>query len=71
MKRVIAITYDDGCPESKYLIDRENEQYAYITSGWDGQKMRYDKVNNQLEIMKRSGEYQATTDCIIQIDIID
>jgi|GEM_PF-6011224 len=71
MSKVIAITYDDGCGESRYLIDKEDDRYVYMTSGWTGQRMRYDKDENCLELRLCNGSYQTTTDCIIQTDITD
>lgn len=71
MKRVISITYDgDGC-ESKHLIDGEDDQYVYFTSEWHGQHMRYNKLENLLEILGLDGLYHPTTDCILQVDITD
>lgn len=42
-----------------------------MTSGWDGQKMRYNKDKNCLEFEHQEGTYKQTEDHIIKVDITD
>lgn len=71
MKKIIIITYDDGAIGNRYLIDKEDQRYFYMTNGFDGQEMRYDRQTNKIEFLGRNGAYSPTTDKIIEVNIIN